>query len=134
MSISNNVFFDMALNTASGTLSKKGRLFLLMSRLGPKLQKVNWANFKGTGIKERLFLFGRLLKAFAKGEYTSIPWKTVLLITAALIYFISPVDLIPDWLVAVGFTDDFGILMSVYVSVQHELEKFLTWEKSQLAS
>jgi uncharacterized membrane protein YkvA (DUF1232 family) len=88
-------------------------------------------DIKSKELKERLFLFGRLLKAFVKGQYTSIPWKPVLLITAAIIYFINPADLIPDWLFAVGFTDDAGILMMVYSAVQVELNKFLDWEKTQ---
>jgi len=130
--MSTNVFFDLAVGRASQILGKKSRLILLLGRLSHKLQHVNWSALKTQEIKQQFFLFGRLLHAFAKGRYTDISWKSLLLITAAIIYFISPVDLIPDWIVAVGFTDDFTILMSVYASVRHELDKFLTWERSQL--
>ena len=74
----------------------------------------------------------RLFKAYASGKYKNIPWKSLLLITAALIYFVSPVDLIPDVLLGIGFTDDFAILLMVYKSVHSEIEKFLDWERSQV--
>lgn len=39
------------------------------------------------------------------------------MIIGALIYFISPVDAIPDPLVAIGFTDDLGVLLAAIANV-----------------
>jgi uncharacterized membrane protein YkvA (DUF1232 family) len=127
-----NAFFDLALGKASKMLGTRARMLILIGQLGAKLKSTNWKDIRSAGVKERLFLFGRLLKAFMKGKYTSIPWKPMLLITAAVIYFINPADLIPDWILAVGLTDDAGILMMVYASVKTELEKFVAWENAQL--
>jgi uncharacterized membrane protein YkvA (DUF1232 family) len=127
-----NAFFDIALGKASKAIGSRARMLLLIAQLGAKLKSTNWKNVKSADVKERLFVFGRLLKAFVKGKYTSIPWKPILLIAAAVIYFINPADLIPDWLVAIGFTDDAGILMMVYASVKAEIEKFIAWENTQL--
>ncbi|HEY3405675.1 MAG TPA: YkvA family protein [Ohtaekwangia sp.] len=125
-----NVFFDMALNKASSVLGKKGRLLILLTRLGTKLRSVK---MKDLNVKEKFFILGRLLKAYALGKYREIPWKTLLLVTAAVLYFVNPIDLIPDWIPGIGFTDDLGILMSVYASINSEIDKFLTWEKSQVS-
>lgn len=129
-----NAFFDLALGKASKILGTRTRMLILIGQLGTKLKSANWKNIKSAEAKERLFLFGRLLKAFVKGKYTSIPWKPMLLITAAILYFINPADLIPDWILAVGFTDDAGILMMVYASVRAELDKFVAWENTQQSS
>lgn len=75
---------------------------------------------------------GRLIKAYALGEYRDISWRTILLVTAAIIYFINPVDLIPDLIPITGFTDDIGVLIWVYNSVNAELEKFIMWEQSRV--
>jgi uncharacterized membrane protein YkvA (DUF1232 family) len=127
-----NVFFNIALSKASRLLGKKGRLLLLLTKLGQKLQHVKWKEIRKEDIKEKFFILGRLLKAYALGRYREIPWKTLLLITAAIIYFINPIDLVPDWIPGLGLTDDVGILMSVYYSIDSEIEKFLTWEKTQI--
>ena len=123
-----NVFFNMALSKASSILGKKGRLLLLLTRLGSKLRSVK---MKDLNVKEKFFILGRLLKAYSLGKYREIPWKTLLLVTAAVLYFVNPIDLIPDWIPGIGLTDDMGILMSVYTSLKSEIDKFLTWEKSQ---
>ena len=120
----------MALSKASSILGKKGRILLLLTKLGTKLRSVK---MKDLNVKEKFFILGRLLKAYALGKYREIPWKTLLLITAAVLYFVNPIDLIPDWIPGLGFTDDLGILMSVYSSITNEIDKFLTWEKSQVS-
>ena len=51
-----------------------------------------------------------------------VPLKTKLILSAALGYFILPVDFIPDFAPLLGFTDDVGVLllilrqMAVYVT------------------
>jgi uncharacterized membrane protein YkvA (DUF1232 family) len=53
-------------------------------------------------------------------------------ILAAIIYFLNPIDLIPDFIPGLGLTDDFSVLLWVYNSVSTEVVKFLEWEKSTL--
>jgi hypothetical protein len=43
----------------------------------------------------------RLLGAYTRREYTDIPWGSILLVAGAILYFVMPVDLIPD-LIPVG--------------------------------
>jgi uncharacterized membrane protein YkvA (DUF1232 family) len=71
------------------------------------------------------------VKAYAQGEYKTIPWKSLLLVVAAILYFINPIDLIPDLLPVLGLTDDFAILYMVYKSVGADIDNFLEWEKSK---
>jgi len=113
---------------------KPGRLMLLVSRLAMKLREVNWKNVKATNVREKFYVLGRLTKAYAMGNYREIPWKTVLIIVAAIIYFVNPIDLLPDFIPVAGLTDDFGILIWVYNSVSNEIDKFLTWEQSQIST
>jgi uncharacterized membrane protein YkvA (DUF1232 family) len=131
---SNNPFFKIALNKASKWLGKPGKVLKLVVDLSQKIRHVDWKNVKGADVKERFFTMGRLLKAYATGKYREVPWKALLLIAAAVIYFINPIDLIPDWIPGLGITDDLGILTMVYKSVSVEIDKFLEWEKSNRIS
>ena len=126
-----NRFFDIALKGAARLAGKKARIAILIGRLGYKISKVNWKSVKGDNVKDKFLLLGRLVKAYVTGKYREIPWKSVLIILAAIIYFINPIDLIPDVVPVLGLSDDFGVLLWVYNSLRNEVDKFLTWERSQ---
>lgn len=127
-----NTFFKSALQKAAGIAGKKGRMMLLLSQLAMKLKNVNWKKVNVSTAKEKFYILGRLLKAYALGRYRNVPWKSLLIIIAAVLYFVSPIDLIPDLLPITGLSDDFAVLLWVYNSMSNEIEKFLTWEKSQI--
>jgi uncharacterized membrane protein YkvA (DUF1232 family) len=127
-----NKFFNSALRNAAATAGKRSRLLSLLPRLTSKLRDTNWRNVNAASAKEKFFVLGRLVKAYALGQYKEVPWKTILLIVAAIIYFVNPLDLVPDIIPLTGLTDDFAVLLWVYNSVSNEIEKFLTWEKTQV--
>ncbi len=127
-----NNFFNAALRHAATALGRPSRLLALLPKLAMKLKDANWKNVNATAAKEKFFVLGRLIKAYALGEYREVPWKTILLIVAAVIYFVNPLDLVPDIIPLTGLTDDFAVLIWVYNSVSNEIEKFLEWEKNRV--
>ncbi len=127
----NNRFFQVALEKASRILGKPGRLILLLATLTRKIKQTQFTKADSALVKEQFFTLGRLLRAYAQGEYREIPWKSLLLIVAAILYFINPIDVIPDLLPLIGLSDDFAILFMVYKSVAEDIDKFLLWEKSK---
>jgi uncharacterized membrane protein YkvA (DUF1232 family) len=127
-----NRFFNAALRNAASAIGQRSRLLSLLSRLAMKLKDTNWKNVNAIGAREKLFVLGRLIKAYALGQYRQVPWKTILLIVAAVIYFVNPLDLVPDIIPLTGLTDDFAVLLWVYNSVSNEIERFIEWEKTRL--
>ena len=125
-----NVFFDRALNSAARLSGNAGRITLLLGRLGTKMTHVNWSKVSVAAAKEKLGVFSRLAGAYASGKYRNVPWKTVMTVLAAIIYFLNPLDLVPDFIPLMGLTDDFAVLVWVYNSIQGEINKFLEWEKT----
>ena len=125
-----NKFFQIALNKASKLLGKHSRLILLLTQLARKIRQVNWKTMDRSVVKEKFFILGRLTKAYAQGRYKSIPWKSMVSVVAAILYFISPFDLISDFIPVIGLSDDVGVLLWVYNSLAGEIDKFTTWEKS----
>lgn len=127
-----NKFFNSALRHAVGIAGRPSRLLSLLPRLALKLRETNFGNLNASAAKERFFVLGRLVKAYALGQYREVPWKTILLIVAAIVYFVNPLDLVPDIIPLTGLTDDFAVLLWVYNSVSNEIEKFLAWEKTKV--
>jgi uncharacterized membrane protein YkvA (DUF1232 family) len=80
---------------------------------------------------ENLMSLCRMIRAWAKGEYRALPWKTIVMALAATLYFLDPLDLAPDFIPGVGYLDDAAVLGFVIRSIQKDLGKFLDWESSQ---
>ncbi|MEO5895451.1 MAG: YkvA family protein, partial [Vicinamibacterales bacterium] len=76
----------------------------------------------------------RLLRAYASGEYRNVPAKSLVLIVAGILYFVLPIDVIPDFLVGVGFLDDAAVLAWVFNTVRTVLDDFAGWEASRPSS
>ena len=75
-------------------------------------------------------IFVRMIRAHVMGEH-KIARTTLGLIVLALVYFLSPIDFIPDILGVFGFADDLSVVLAVYVKIKDEVEQFLEWERTQ---
>lgn len=73
----------------------------------------------------------RLLQAYFSKQYTTIPWGSVVIVVGAVIYFVSPLDLMPDWIPLAGFIDDAAVLVFVLKQINADLQRFLQWEAEQ---
>ncbi|MAC96505.1 MAG: hypothetical protein CMC96_13510 [Flavobacteriales bacterium] len=73
----------------------------------------------------------RLIKAWWKKEYTSVPWKTILYAIAAVFYFVNPFDVVPDFIPALGLLDDITLITFVINSLKKDIEAFLNWESGK---
>ena len=70
----------------------------------------------------------RLLRAFINREYLDIPWRSIVLVVVAIIYFVSLVDLIPDFIPGVGFIDDAAVIAFVIAQIRSDIDKYIHWE------
>ena len=69
----------------------------------------------------------RLLLAWSSGAYRGISKNTVIMIIAALLYFLSPIDTIPDFLGPIGFADDAAVILFVFTTINSEIERYREW-------
>jgi uncharacterized membrane protein YkvA (DUF1232 family) len=81
-------------------------------------------------LTERFQALVRLVRAYVNRQYRIVPWQTVILAVAALIYFVNPLDAIADFLPVIGFFDDAAVFTAVLASINHDLNEFLEWEKN----
>jgi uncharacterized membrane protein YkvA (DUF1232 family) len=70
----------------------------------------------------------RLIRAYGKGDYREVSWESMVLIVAAVVYVVAPIDLIPDFVPVTGFADDAAVLAFVLALVRGELDAFVKWE------
>ncbi|GFM79430.1 hypothetical protein PSCICO_34240 [Pseudomonas cichorii] len=82
-------------------------------------------------IKEDLRLLQSLCLAYWRGEYRDINPKAILSIVAGLMYFLSPLDAIPDWIPGLGMFDDIAVLAWIMKNLTDELDAFRAWRERQ---
>jgi uncharacterized membrane protein YkvA (DUF1232 family) len=96
---------------------------------GEILTKVKSSSFLSKQLA-KVELLIMMLKDFWNGEYTEVPWGIIASIVAVLLYILSPIDLIPDFIPVIGYTVDVAFLLLVWAGLSHEVEKYCKW-KSQ---
>ena len=84
------------------------------------------------GLLTRLFqdlkLLIPLIKDYWKGNYRDVSAKSITIFAVALAYIISPLDLIPDYIIGLGQIDDAVILgLSLYF-LEKDLRKYKEWK------
>lgn len=124
-----SIFFKKATGKAGRYAKNSARLLELLKEVVGKLQTVgvkgNLAEFQTS-----VLLLMRMVKSYASGEYKQLPWKSLVSIVAVLIYFVSPIDLIPDFLPVIGITDDVALVLWLIKTLGSDIRKFADWEKA----
>ena len=65
-----------------------------------------------------------MVRDYVKGDYRKIPWWSVASVAAALGYFITPTDLMPDVLPLIGYLDDATVLAAVMAAIREDLKRY----------
>jgi uncharacterized membrane protein YkvA (DUF1232 family) len=121
-----SVFFKSATGKAGRYARNTGSLMQLLRDVLNKTNALKGAGYDA--FREKISLLARLLKAYARGEYRAVPWKTLTRIIAVLVYFLSPIDVIPDLLPIIGFTDDIALVLWLFNAVADDLDMFRRWD------
>ena len=118
------------ISKAKKIINDDEKLKKLIEDVLKKLKEISSDKKTSAKLNDSLRLFIRIINAYTSKEYTYVPWKTICLIVAGLIYFIYPVDLIPDFIPVSGLIDDVALIAWIYESIQDDIENFLEWEKT----
>ncbi|MEN9449131.1 MAG: hypothetical protein RJA25_2421 [Bacteroidota bacterium] len=85
-------------------------------------------------LQDSIIALARMVSAWAKGDYKNISTSSIIAVIAALIYFVNPIDLIPDFIPVIGQIDDIIVLGYLIKKWNKEIERFMAWEAAQQAS
>lgn len=116
-----------ALARAATLVKKPEKLEQLVDRASAKI------NRRTTGLlddsRTQIQILFRLIRAYARGEYRQVHWSNLVMIVAAIVYFVMPLDLVPDFLLGLGYFDDGAIISWTVKTIADELKKFSRWEE-----
>ena len=132
MTLINNIInspaFKKIISDATKIASKRNRLFRLIQSAVIKIRESSEKNGGSLNLQKNAQLLLRLLVAFYKGEYRDVSRSTILKIVIAIVYLVSVIDFIPDFIFGIGLLDDAAVIVWIMGAIQEELQKFEAWE------
>lgn len=120
--------YEVALEAAKKALGRRFRLVRLARNAYRKTVDEGDAVEE---VKGDLLALVRLVRAWADGDYRQVSRKTLLSVVGAVLYFVFPLDAIPDFIPVVGYADDVAVVAAVVRSIRDDLDRFRQWEAEQ---
>lgn len=108
---------------ASKIVKDKTRLWKLLTT---SIQLSNTKDM-GRSMLKQVRLLIEMLQYHLKGEYPGLSGQSLFLLVFALLYFIIPTDLIPDFIPA-GLLDDASVILGVSQSLTSDIQAFQEWK------
>ena len=68
------------------------------------------------------------IEDFRTGEYRQVPWRTLVIATAAVLYTVSPADVIPDALIGIGALDDLAVIAVATRLIRKDLRAYCVYK------
>ena len=113
---------EKGLVKAEKIINDKDKFDEFLKKLEHKLERVPLAG----GTLSMIPTMIALIKSYIKKEYTEIPVGSITAIISALLYWLSPIDLIPDFLPG-GYIDDAAVIAICLNLVNDDLEEYKNW-------
>lgn len=123
--------FRHAMRRAAGIANDPELIRELVREVRSKINSVEDGKNLAADIVEKLRMMIRMLRAYIRGEYRDIPWKSLILIIGALLYFLVPIDMIPDFIPATGFVDDVAVILLVFKTISDDITAYRQFESEK---
>ena len=112
-------------------INEQSQVKELLWQVSQKLQKINGSNKQINELMNLIQLFLRMIKKSLAGEYSAFSHKTLLSLVFGLLYFVTPMDVVPDFIPLLGFSDDLSIVYFIIKNFKSDIEAFKVWELNQ---
>lgn len=121
---------DVIWEKARNTISDNDRVKHLLSEVKSRIDRLNSSSDEQSSLVHNLMIFVRMVRAHFSGKYKAFSIATILTVVFGLVYFITPMDLIPDFIPALGLTDDISLIYFILRSLAEDIANFQSWEES----
>ena len=137
LQLSKNIIFNVFISRATKLLGKPFKVVAILNETADKLASKDSKDNKFKQLFDVASTLVRLVRNYISGDYREIATGTIILGFAVLLYVLSPIDLVPDFIPVLGFLDDLSLISWFLGKFQNEITKFREWENtrhSQLAT
>jgi len=117
---------DNWLDSAKAYVTNATKLKSLVECAKDFIKKKGLASVKG-----QMSLLLSYIKDVAVGKYKDYNVLQLTLIVAGVVYVVTPIDLIPDFVPVAGWADDVAVIAYVFKTAHDELVKYSEWQAKQ---
>ena len=71
-------------------------------------------------------IWDKVLRLWEFIQNPNVPWHIKAIAVAALLYLVSPIDAVPDFIPIAGLADDVSIILAVIAMLSTEMNKYQT--------
>ncbi|NRT20204.1 uncharacterized membrane protein YkvA (DUF1232 family) [Hymenobacter sp. 9A] len=132
--ISKNAVFNVFVARATALLGRPFKVVAVLNEVATKLADEQRKDNKFQQLFDVALALVRLVRRYASGDYRQISTTTIVSGLAVLLYVLSPIDLIPDFIPVIGFLDDLSLISWFVGKFQGEITKFRDWERAQASA
>ncbi len=75
-----------------------------------------------------------LVRDYVAGRYREVPYWAMGATALALFYVLSPVDVVPDFILGLGYLDDAVVVSFALRLIEKELDRYKQWRDRQQAA
>ena len=119
--------FDDCREKAVKLLEDAEGLDRFLERVAEKFNKLGTPGKKLAYVPEMIMI----VRSYVIKEYTEISLAEIIAIIAALIYFVSPLEVFPDGIPGLGFLDDALVVAVVIGWCDEDIDKYMEWRKNR---
>ncbi len=110
---------------AEQLLQSKDKIEEFLQKLERKIKTIPGVG----GALANIPIMASLVKSYIKKEYTEIPLGTIIAVLSALIYYLSPFDLVIDSIPVLGSLDDIAVILACLKLVESDLKDYEKWRE-----
>ena len=110
---------------AEQLLQSKDKIEEFLQKIERKIKIIPGAG----GALANIPIMASLVKSYIKKEYTEIPLGTIIAVLSALIYYLSPFDLVIDGIPVLGSLDDIAVILACLKLVESDLKDYEKWRE-----
>lgn len=131
--LSKNAVFNVFVNRATKLLGKPFKVVTALNEAADKLASEESKDNKFKQLFDTALTLVRLVRRYVSGEYREVRTGTIVSGLAVLLYVLSPIDLVPDFIPVLGFLDDLSLISWFVGKFSDEISRFRQWEQQLVA-
>jgi uncharacterized membrane protein YkvA (DUF1232 family) len=131
LQLSKNAIFNVFIGRATKLLGKPFKVIAILNETADKLASKDSKDNKFKQLFDVATTLVRLVRNYISGDYREVATGTIVSGFAVLLYVLSPIDLVPDFIPVLGFLDDLSLISWFLGKFQDEIAKYRTWEDTR---
>ena len=119
--------FEKNSQTAKELLKDEDKVEKLLLQIEDKFEEIPIVGSKLACIPTLV----SLVRSYINKEYTEAPLGSIISIITAMLYVVSPVDLIPDNIPVLGQLDDVAVIAFCWPLIDNDVKNYEEWRKKK---